>query len=70
MVQSVSAAVQQLVHLCDYSMANGKWENKFVFNYSQFSLSYCSCTSTMVSFFTSDDNFLSVLQLIYTPRQT
>ena len=56
MLQSVSADVQRSVHLCDYSMADGNWENEFGFDYSLFNLSYRRCTSTMASFFTSDDD--------------
>ena len=61
MLQSVSADVQRSVHLCDYSMADSNLENKFGFDYSKFNLSYGRCTSTMVSFFTSNDDFLLVL---------
>ena len=55
-LQSVSADVQRSVHLCDYSMADGNWENEFGFDDSLFNLSYRRCTSTMASFFTSDDD--------------
>jgi hypothetical protein len=58
---SVSAVVQRSGHLCDYSMVDGIWENKFGFDYSQFNLSYRRCTSAVAPFFTSDDDFSPVL---------